>query len=208
MNTFVKAALNMSSLNPDGKVTIGENIVLQMQASPYFDPASLPLPYLSVSGALAGLHTSIITAGSGAPGAISNVHKKEQVVVSIFNLLRAYVEMVANDTSDPKTVIESAGMTVRIGAGGTAVSEPTLTAIGREPSKCRCPACPARLRLCTSTVPTAELPGWNWNAASWPRCSLKTKHLHPFSISAMRPSVKAKALFRRLKVRAYCRDCS
>jgi hypothetical protein len=40
----MKAALNMSTLNPDGKVIKRENIVLQMQASSYFDPVSLHLP--------------------------------------------------------------------------------------------------------------------------------------------------------------------
>jgi hypothetical protein len=52
------------------------------------------------------------------------------VLVSALNFVRAYVENVANATLYPKTVIESAGITVYSNAGNTAVTALTLTATG------------------------------------------------------------------------------
>jgi hypothetical protein len=131
MATKFKAALKMSTLSPDGKVTSGQNIINSIVASPtYFPTNTLPLPPNSVTAALTNLHNSILATASGAQGSISNMHEKERIVISVFNVLRAYVEMQANNTSDPQTVIEAAGMVASKNNGGTLVTELTLTATG------------------------------------------------------------------------------
>ena len=131
MITKLKAALNMSSLSPDGKVTLGQNIINSIVASPtYFPTASLPLPLASVTAAITNLHNAILATGSGTAGSISNMREKERIVVSMFNVLRAYVEMQANNTLDPQTVIEAAGMTVNRGGGNSGVTELTVTPLG------------------------------------------------------------------------------
>lgn len=127
----MKVALNMSSQTPDGKVTLGQNIINSIVAATnYFPAASLPLPPASVTTAINSLHNAIITAGSGTQGGVSNMHEKERIVVSIFNVFKAYVEMTANNTTDPKTVIEAAGMTVAKSGGNNAVSELTVSPLG------------------------------------------------------------------------------
>lgn len=131
MNLKLKAALNMSSLSPDGKVTLGQNIINSIVAAPtYFPTTSLPLPLASATAALNNLHNSILATASGAQGSISNMHEKERIVVSMFNVLRAYIEMQANNTTDPQTVIEAAGMTVNKGGGNSAVAELTIIPLG------------------------------------------------------------------------------
>lgn len=131
MNTKLKAALKMSTLSPDGKVTTAQNIINSVTAAPtYFPAAGLPIPLASLSTAVNTLHTAIIATGSGAAGSVSNMHEKVRIVMSMFNVLRAYVEMQANNTADPKTVIEAAGMTAVKGGGGSMVTELTLTALG------------------------------------------------------------------------------
>ena len=119
MVTKLKAALKMSTLNPDGKVTLGQNIINSIVATPtYFPTASLPLPAASAIVAINNLHNAILATASGTAGSISNMHEKERIVVSVFNVYRAYVEMQANNTTDAKTVIEAAGMIAVKNAGG------------------------------------------------------------------------------------------
>lgn len=131
MATKLKAALKMSTLSPDGKVTLGQNIINSIVASPtYYPTNTLPLPPSSVTAALTNLHNAILATASGAQGSISNMREKERIVVSIFNVLRAYVEMQANNTTDPQTAIEAAGMIASKNTGGTVVTELTLTAVG------------------------------------------------------------------------------
>lgn len=131
MNTKLKAALKMSTQSPDGKVTTGQNIITSMMAAPtYFAPSTLPLPFASMTACITNLHNAILATGSGSAGSISNMHEKERIVTSIFNVVRAYVEMVANNTTDPQTVIEAAGMFAVKANGGSSVSELTITALG------------------------------------------------------------------------------
>ena len=131
MTTKLKVALNMSTQTPDGKVTLGQNIINSMVAAvTYFPTSSLPLPMASATAAINNLHNAIIAAGSGAQGSASNMHEKERIVLSVFNVLRAYVEMQANNTTDPQTVIEAAGMTVNKGGGGSAVADLTIVPLG------------------------------------------------------------------------------
>ena len=121
----------MSTLNPDEKVTLGQNIINSIVATPtYFPTASLPLPAASATAAISNLHNAILATASGTAGSISNMHEKERIVVSVFNVYRAYVEMQANNTTDAKTVIEAAGMIAVKNAGGVYVSDLTLTALG------------------------------------------------------------------------------
>jgi hypothetical protein len=47
----------------------------------------LPLPLASATAALNNLHNSILATASGAQGSISNMHEKERIVVSMFNVL-------------------------------------------------------------------------------------------------------------------------
>lgn len=131
MNIKLKAALKMSTLSPDGKVTTAQNIINSVTAaSVYFPPASLPIPLASLSNSVNNLHNAIIATGSGAAGSVSNMHEKERILLSMFNVLRSYVEMQANNTADPKTIIEAAGMSAVKGGGGASVTELTLTALG------------------------------------------------------------------------------
>jgi hypothetical protein len=131
MSTKLKAALKMSTLSPDGKVTLGQNIINSIVAAPtYFPVGSLPLPVTSMTSCITNLHNAILATASGTQGSISNMHEKERIVVSVFNVVRAYVEMTANNTSDPQTVIEAAGMTAAKSGGNTSVTELTVIPLG------------------------------------------------------------------------------
>ena len=131
MNTKLKAALKMSTLTPDGKVTKAQFIIASMQAAPtYFPAASLPFPYASATTAINNLHAAILAAESGTVGTVSNMHEKERLLISIFNIYRSYVEMIANSAADPKTIIEAAGMAAVARAGASPVSELTVTPSG------------------------------------------------------------------------------
>ena len=131
MSMKLKAVLKMNQLSPDGKVTTGQNIINSIVASPaLFPPASLPLPITTMTSCVNTLHNAILATATGAQGSVSNMHEKERVLLSIFNVMRAYVEMVANNTTDPKTVIEAAGMVASKSSGGSSVSELTITPLG------------------------------------------------------------------------------
>ncbi|MEQ1733903.1 MAG: hypothetical protein ABL940_09525 [Bacteroidia bacterium] len=132
MNTKFKAALKMSTLTPDGKATKAEHVVTLMAlATNYFPTANLPLPLANVTTAINNLHTAILTAAKGTVGSVSHMHETERVLVQLLSVLRAYVEMVANNSIDAKTIIEAAGMdAVKNGGGGTPVSELTITSLG------------------------------------------------------------------------------
>lgn len=131
MNSKTHAALKMGTLSPDGKVTTGKNIINSIAAAPsVFPTSSLPLPLASATNALDDLHNAILATATGSAGSVSNMHEKERIVMFTFNILKAYVEMVANNTTDPQTVIEAAGMSVAKQGGNTSVTELTITALG------------------------------------------------------------------------------
>lgn len=130
MKTIFKAALGLSSLNPDGKVTKADVIITSMQASGNFPAATMPISYAVLSTYKNNLHTAIVAMGNGTPGSTSHMHEQERILVSALNFLRAYVEQVANAGTDPTTLIESAGMSVYSTSGNSAVTELTLTATG------------------------------------------------------------------------------
>jgi hypothetical protein len=130
MTTKFKVALKLSSLNAQAKLTKADTVFNQMKKAPTFDPKTWPIPPASVQKAIDNLDAAITTAATGAPGSVSHMHEMERVLVSVFNLLKSYVELVANDTTDPKAAIESAGMTAAAFTGGSAVTDLTLTAKG------------------------------------------------------------------------------
>lgn len=130
MKIKYKAALGMSKLNPDGVVTKGKNNLLLMNTAPAFVGKAWPIPLATTDAALNDLHSSILLAANGTPGSVSNMHEKQRIVVSLFNVYKPFVEMVANNTVDPKTVIESAGMTAVVYGGSSPVTDLTLTAVG------------------------------------------------------------------------------
>ncbi len=131
MNTKFKAALKMNALTPDGKVNKAQAVVASIQAATTYFPANgLPIPLASITASINNLHNAIYSASNGVAGGVSNMHDKEKILLSQCNLLRAYVEMVAHASLDPKTVIEAAGMQAVISAGYSAVTELTITALG------------------------------------------------------------------------------
>lgn len=131
MTIKLKAALKMSTLSPEAKVTKGQFIIHSLQQAPQLFPtANLPIPLTAATTALTNLDASILAAAGGAPGSTSNMHEKERIVISILNIYRSYVEMVANGSADPKTVIEAAGMTAVTHSGGAPVTELTITPSG------------------------------------------------------------------------------
>jgi len=131
MNTKFKAVLKLGTQTPDGKVTLCQNITNNIVANPtYFPTASLPLPVTSMTSCVNNLHNAILATASGAAGSISNMHEKERILTSVFNVVRAYVEMQANNTTDPQTVIQAAGMIASKSSGGASVSELTIAALG------------------------------------------------------------------------------
>lgn len=130
MTIKLKAALKMSALTPEGKVVKGRNIVDLMKDSALFKEKELPMSYSSMSTALDRLQNSINEAAKGLPGSLSYMREQERIVISIFSLMRSYVEMIANDTTNPRNVIEAAGMSVIEYSGGTPITELTLAAPG------------------------------------------------------------------------------
>jgi hypothetical protein len=130
MKIIYKAALGFSNLNPDAKVTRAEVIITAMQASGNFPATTMPISYVVLGNLKNSLHTAIVAAANGVPGSTSHMHEQERILVSAFNLVRAFVEQVANNNADPKTVIESAGMSIFNSSGNTPVTELTLTAKG------------------------------------------------------------------------------
>ncbi|MCD6066304.1 MAG: hypothetical protein K0S33_1130 [Bacteroidetes bacterium] len=76
------------------------------------------------------LHNAILTTNSGVAGSTSDMHGKERMLVTAFNLIKAHVEYVANQNPDAETYITSAGMQVMQSGGASPVSELTLDAPG------------------------------------------------------------------------------
>jgi hypothetical protein len=128
MNVSYRAKLGLSNLNPDQQVTKGELVINTMQASGNF--TDIPISNTETATVIADYHNSILLAGTGASGTVSAMHGQRRIFISTFNFIRSYVERKANKSIDPKTIIESAGMTAYTTSGTTAVTELTLTAIG------------------------------------------------------------------------------
>lgn len=131
MSTTMKAAHKLNGLSPEGKLSKADaGIVEYMVNSGNFPENEWPIPKASVQQAITDLRDAIKAVEAGTPGAVSHMHETERQLVAVFNLLRSYVELKANKTTDPKTIIESAGMTAYLPGGGSGVSDLTLDAIG------------------------------------------------------------------------------
>ncbi|MCC6372193.1 MAG: hypothetical protein IT236_14410 [Bacteroidia bacterium] len=126
-----KAAHKMSGLSPEGKLTKADAGLTAMDTSGNFPEANWPLPKASVTKAINDLDLAIKAVATGAPGSVSHMHEMERQLLAVFNLLRSYVEMTANNSTDAKAVIESAGMVAYLSGGGAGpITDLTLTAIG------------------------------------------------------------------------------
>lgn len=130
MSSRVKAALKLSSLTPESKVTKAQGIIDAMQASANFPAADMPINYSNLQSMIDNLHNAIIATNAGTVIATSNMHDAERMLISTFNVIKAHVELVANSLPDPSGVILSANLQVAINGGGSGVTELTLEAIG------------------------------------------------------------------------------
>ena len=130
MTTKIKAILGLNNLTPEGKVTKAQGFVDSMQVSPHFPAGQMPLSYPVLQTVIDDLHNAIIAANAGTTTSTSDMHEKERLLILTFNLVKAHVELTANNTADPATVITSAGMQIAGVGGSVAVSELTLDAMG------------------------------------------------------------------------------
>jgi hypothetical protein len=130
MVTKLRAAHKLSKLDPEGKVTRARAIVSNIKASPYFDLTKTPIPLDSADLSLNDLSNAITAAENKAPGSVSHMHEMERVVLSVFNLIKSYVEVAANASTDPKSVIESAGLIAIARSNNGPVTDLTVTALG------------------------------------------------------------------------------
>jgi len=129
MKIIYRAALGMSSLNPDQKATRSEVITTSMQASGNFPDSIMTIPYSALAQLKINVHNAVVALGNGT-GTTGQVQEEERVLVNAFNFVRSIVEKTANDSASPVAIIESAGMTVVTGSGNTSVTELTLTPMG------------------------------------------------------------------------------
>ena len=74
MKTVYRAAIGLTGLNPDGKVTKADVVINSMQASGNFPAASMPITYALLSTYKNNLHTAIVATGNGTPGSTSHMH--------------------------------------------------------------------------------------------------------------------------------------
>ena len=139
MNTIVKAVLGLSTLSAADKVIKGQSIKDGMQNSGNFPASGMPITYPSIQSIITNLHTAVVTASAGNVSDTNNMHEQERILVSAFNLLKAHVEFVANNSTDPATIITSTGMQVATTGGNNSVSELTLDAIGNGSLQVRVP---------------------------------------------------------------------
>jgi hypothetical protein len=130
MSNKAKAVLGLSLLTPEAKVIRAQGIKNDMMASTLYPDAQLPVGYVSMQTLIDNLHNAILTTNSGVAGSTSDMHGKERMLVTAFNLIKAHVEYVANQNPDAETYITSAGMQVMQSGGASPVSELTLDAPG------------------------------------------------------------------------------
>ena len=139
MTTFVKVGLGLSKLSPADKAIIGQSIKDAMQSSGNFSASNMPIPYPSIQTIITNLHNATVAASNGTTADTAYMHEQERIFVSAFNFLKAHVEMVANNSTSPVSIITSAGMQVAASGGFNAVSELTLEATGNGKLQVRVP---------------------------------------------------------------------
>jgi hypothetical protein len=86
MKIRYKAALGLTSLNPDSKVTRAEVISAAMLASGNFPAATMPISYAVLGNSITNLHTAIVASANGVPGSTSHMHEQERVLLTAFIL--------------------------------------------------------------------------------------------------------------------------
>jgi len=160
MKTKAKAVLGLSKLTPEGKVVKGQSILDNMQNSGNFPSAVMPISYAAAQTLVTNLQNATQTASSGNAADISIMHEEEKLLMLGFNLLKAHVEMVSNTYSNPDAIILSAGMTVASNAGGTAVTDLTLDALGGGKVQVRVPRTTADKAFCYQYSTSADPTNW------------------------------------------------
>jgi hypothetical protein len=130
MKTIVRAAMRLSSLTAEAKIVKAQSIIDTMQSSGNFPADSMPISYTSLQTLITNFQSAVVVSKSGTTIDTSAMHEKERLLVSAFNFVRAHVEMVANGSTDPETVILSADMSIIPSGGISSVSELTLVALG------------------------------------------------------------------------------
>ena len=126
----IKAALKLSSLTPESKVTKAQGIIDAMQASGNYPASDMPITYGRLQTLVDNLHNAILASNAGTSTSISTMHEQERILISAFNLIKAHVEFVANNTVDPTSMITSAGLQIAVSGGASGVSELTLETAG------------------------------------------------------------------------------
>lgn len=139
MKTRVRVAMKLNSLSAEGKVIKAQSIKDAMQTSGNFAASSMPISYPSLQILITNLHSAVVAADNGTTLDTSHMHEQERILISAFNFIKAYVEMVANNAVDPTTIIVSAGMQIAINGGQNAVTELTLDALGNGTLQARIP---------------------------------------------------------------------
>ena len=130
MKTRVRVAMKLTSLSAQGKTIKAQSIKDAMQSSGNFPATSMPVSYGALQTLITNLHNAVVAADNGTTTDTSYMHEQERILISAFNFIKAYVEMEANNATDPATIITSAGMQVAVNGGQNAVNELTLDAIG------------------------------------------------------------------------------
>lgn len=139
MKTRVRVAMKLNSLSAEGKVIKSQSIKDAMQSSGNFAASTMPISYPALQTLITNLHGAVVAADNGTTTDTSHMHEQERILISAFNFIKAYVEMVANNNVDPTTIIISAGMQVAINGGQNAVTELTLDATGNGTLQVRVP---------------------------------------------------------------------
>lgn len=139
MKTRTRVAMKLNSLSAEGKVTKAQSIKDAMQSSGNFAASTMPISYPAVQTLITNLHSAVVAADNGTTTDTSHMHEQERILISAFNFIKSYVEMVANNNVDPITIIASAGMQVAINGGQNAVTELTLDATGNGTLQVRVP---------------------------------------------------------------------
>ncbi len=140
MVQFIKAVLGLSTSTPADKVVKSQNIKDSMQTSGNFLASSMPITYVMLQSLITNLHNAVVAATNGTPANTAYMHEQERMLVVAFNLVKAHVEMVANNSgANAASIITSAGMQVAAGGGTSALTELSVTALGNGKVQVRVP---------------------------------------------------------------------
>jgi hypothetical protein len=138
---MTKATIKFSNLSANEKAIKAQSIKDAMQASGNFAAGSMPITYVAIQALITNLRTAITAASASNSSAAdtAHMHEQERILVSAFNFIKAHVEFVANNATDPASIIASAGMQVMTLGGANAVTELTVETIGNGTIQVRVP---------------------------------------------------------------------